>query len=481
MLKENDYLRDYLGVSAWHKAGYTGGRVKIASAEDFASGKPGTHVYDTYFAAKEIAPLAAYTYVPFLHGNGKTDAEVLADAKDNLTDTQVLFSALNCSGFEGVDAMFASLPELSVLWAAGNDSTNSAFTWIEYESVWGVGAVNVGYDTTVNGKPTPTSKIIVTPENYSSESKHVDFCSATIYSESGRLRGTSFATPVLAGMCALVQDFFMDKIGRFLNRQEMYDFLKENCVDVADTGKDSKTGWGFVRLPDPYTVDYRRYDMAKTNTGLVQYAAAQLGRPYWFGTCGQMATREIYEMNKARFPAYYAASDFPKQYGQRVHDCSGLIEGYLMSDGPDSPPVYNGKYDLSANRWLEVAKESGKIATIPELPGVLVHMPNHIGIYIGNGYVIEARGHAYGVVMTKLKDRPWLNWSLCPFIEYEESDDMAKFADIQNHWAKTYIEKCADAGLVNGKTADKFYPDASMTRAEVCAVMARLMDKMGVK
>ena len=57
---------------------------------------------------------------------------------------------------------------------------------------------------------------------------------------------------------------------------------------------------------------------------------------------------------------------------------------------------------------------------MPELPGVLVFSSQHVGVYIGNGYVIEARGHAYGVVKTKLSSRGWKSWGKCPFIEYEE-------------------------------------------------------------
>ena len=67
---------------------------------------------------------------------------------------------------------------------------------------------------------------------------------------------------------------------------------------------------------------------------------------------------------------------------------------------------------------LSVCKEKGKISTIPEIPGVLVFLDGHVGVYIGGGYVIEARGHDYGVVKTKLEDRPWTNWGKCPWITY---------------------------------------------------------------
>ena len=67
--------------------------------------------------------------------------------------------------------------------------------------------------------------------------------------------------------------------------------------------------------------------MAKTASGLVAYCKAQLGKPYWMGTYGNTASAQLYKDNKARLPSYYTANDFPSQYGQRVHDCVGLIKG----------------------------------------------------------------------------------------------------------------------------------------------------------
>ena len=45
-------------------------------------------------------------------------------------------------------------------------------------------------------------------------------------------------------------------------------------------------------------------------------------------------------------------------------------------------------------------------------------MRGHVGVYIGNGEVIEARGHEYGVVKTKLARRPWKRWAYIDEIEY---------------------------------------------------------------
>lgn len=165
----------------------------------------------------------------------------------------------------------------------------------------------------------------------------------------------------------------------------------------------------------------------KTNNDLVEYAKAQLGLPYWYGTFGNIATADLYSYKRNQYPQYYKSwNDFPNQYGKRVHDCVGLIKGYLWSDTATAKPVYNSKQDVSANGMLSVCKEKGKISTMPDVPGVLVFMNGHVGVYIGNGEVIEARGHEYGVVKTKLKSRPWVNWGKCPWITYQ--DETQKFS-----------------------------------------------------
>lgn len=161
--------------------------------------------------------------------------------------------------------------------------------------------------------------------------------------------------------------------------------------------------------------------LAKTNTGLVDYARNQLGRPYWYGTFGNRATESLLYAKKEQYPSHYQDVRMPKyksEIGCRVHDCVGLIKGYLWSEDADSAPDYNEKQDVSANGMLRVCREKGRIHTLPEIPGILVFRSGHVGIYVGGGKVIEARGFSYGVVETQLKERNWQNWGKCPWIEY---------------------------------------------------------------
>ena len=159
----------------------------------------------------------------------------------------------------------------------------------------------------------------------------------------------------------------------------------------------------------------------KNNIGLVEYAKRQLGRPYWYGTFGQLATKALHENRKKAYPKYYTASDFPKQYGKKVHDCIGLVKGYFWTKGADSTDYEYCKVfpDVSADeQYRRSTRKGNTISSLPEVPGVLVFMDGHVGVYIGGGWVIEARGHRFGVVKTRLKDRPWERWAYIDELEY---------------------------------------------------------------
>ena len=161
--------------------------------------------------------------------------------------------------------------------------------------------------------------------------------------------------------------------------------------------------------------------MSKTAKGLVEYARAQLGRPYWWGTFGQTADASLLAAKRKQYPGYYQAADFESQFGQKVHDCVGLIKGYRWCDGPeDGTPAYIGAQDVAVAGLYRQCGAKGDILSMPDEPGVCVFMGNmgHVGVYIGGGRVIEAMGHAYGVVETRLQGRGWAFWGKPDWIDY---------------------------------------------------------------
>ena len=48
--------------------------------------------------------------------------------------------------------------------------------------------------------------------------------------------------------------------------------------------------------------------MSKTNIGLVAYAKAQLGKPYWYGTFGQTGTASLLESKARQYPSFYTSA-----------------------------------------------------------------------------------------------------------------------------------------------------------------------------
>lgn len=167
----------------------------------------------------------------------------------------------------------------------------------------------------------------------------------------------------------------------------------------------------------------------KTNSGLVAYAKEQVGLPYWWGTFGQTSTESLLSAKRKQYPSYYTAGDFGRQLGKRVHDCIGLIKGYLWSETPTSTPKYNSAQDVSAQGMYDKCTRRGNIESFDKVKGRLLFRGSsashivHVGVYAGDGVVYEAKGHAYGVVESKFSSGSWTHWGQCPWITCDTEQD----------------------------------------------------------
>ena len=129
--------------------------------------------------------------------------------------------------------------------------------------------------------------------------------------------------------------------------------------------------------------------MAKTNQGLANFAIGCLGRPYIYGTYGQILTERLLVDRAKTYPSRLGPErvKYAREHylGKRVSDCEGMIKNYLWAETPNDTPMYNASQDLSANGAFEKATVKGKIGTIPEVPGICVRYNGHVGVYIGGG------------------------------------------------------------------------------------------------
>ena len=163
----------------------------------------------------------------------------------------------------------------------------------------------------------------------------------------------------------------------------------------------------------------------KTSEGLVKYAIKQIGMSVWYDTFGQLASESLYNEMISKYSGRYYNPffDYRFHYGLKVHYGIGLIKGYMWSENADDPnPKYcsNGCPNIDIKTMYNSAKLKGRMPFLmPDVPGICVlnYYSDRIGVYVGNGYVIEARGPR-GVKIEELNDSYWTHWCYCPYIEY---------------------------------------------------------------
>ena len=170
----------------------------------------------------------------------------------------------------------------------------------------------------------------------------------------------------------------------------------------------------------------------KNNLDLVKWAkhAQENGWGYVWGSHGNMLDKTELERLESVFGSHVTDyDDFIRHnwIGKRTADCVGLIKGYGWYDTESGKITVgsNGMQDVIADGMFSAATEKGTIDTIPEIPGLAVWHEGHIGIYIGDGEVIEAMGTQYGVVKTQIKNGRWTHWLKVLYIKYiEESEKL---------------------------------------------------------
>ena len=163
----------------------------------------------------------------------------------------------------------------------------------------------------------------------------------------------------------------------------------------------------------------------KNAADLVTYAinAWESGWGYVWGTYGCVLTDSLFAYKLEQYPEVVGNyEDFIRAnwLGGRTTDCVGLIKGYgwLNPETLSIDYATNGMPDIGANQMYYSSSVSGTIDTMPDTPGLAVWHDGHIGVYIGDGYVIEAMGTRYGVVKTELDGRGWTHWLQIPYINY---------------------------------------------------------------
>jgi len=181
---------------------------------------------------------------------------------------------------------------------------------------------------------------------------------------------------------------------------------------------------------------------------------------YVYGAQGEIISPQVLEDLKRKYGSaapngakYYEEERVKKWIGHKAADCSGLVMVIFQALN-----IY--KNDMTANdlmvNTIEIEKDDlseGDLAFKTNVRGQAVH----VGIYIGGGVVVHARGTDYGVVATTDNEFKWSKFGrlVIPIPE--------------RHWAQPYYDYLQENDF---NLSEKRFNDP-ITRGEFFAATAK--------
>ena len=161
---------------------------------------------------------------------------------------------------------------------------------------------------------------------------------------------------------------------------------------------------------------------------------------YIYGTAGRTWTETLQQAwSQPGHKNWEQTKKYGAQWiGRKVCDCSGLLVWALKQLGETI--VHHARYQYTdwcreKGRLVNGCREDGK----PILPGTAVFLKgkedriHHVGVYVGHGICVEAKGTRWGVVTSELS-----HWDYCGELKMVDYTDAA---EIENEPAPEIPER----------------------------------------
>ena len=188
----------------------------------------------------------------------------------------------------------------------------------------------------------------------------------------------------------------------------------------------------------------------RTGKGLAEFAYSKIGTPYFYGAKWNVLTENYMQQMHRLYPdkvtnAYMEKARKKGQLGKKNTDCSGLIYGYRNKN--------LGSYQL-----YSTAKKRMPITEVDKFaPGVVLWKKGHVGVYVGDGWCVEAKGINYGVVMTKVSEQNWQYGLTFDDMEYVYAEKVVGVSKGINPYAEPKITVTSKLNaILKGKKSGEY-------------------------
>ena len=166
------------------------------------------------------------------------------------------------------------------------------------------------------------------------------------------------------------------------------------------------------------------------NQALIKgWALRQVGCPFVYGGTGARCTPEYRQARAAQYPAHAAsisqyclvlrgdqeACTGCKYAGKPCYDCAQLVKSALELVGQRLPSGATSQWRSAGWAWKGPIdpKAARQMCLLfrqddDDPPNTMAH----VGLSLGDGSTVDARGHKAGVVLSKIGDYPWTHYAV---------------------------------------------------------------------
>lgn len=272
-----------------------------------------------------------------------------------------------------------------------------------------------------------------------------------------------------------------------ISKEDPYDVGKKTGHGVGMSQRGAKRmaelGFSYVEILQFYfpgtelaylTEDGGVQPMATTKAAKVkEWALSKKGCGYVWGATGYVLTQSKLDSLKKQYPDYVSQSKNGKWLGKQVFDCAQFTRFAMKEVGIT---LVSG----ASSQWKKTDWEAkGTIDTIPTDKVCLLYRESpsanpmqHTGVYLGDGYVMDARGSNSGVVYSKLSSYGWTHWAI-PKGLYDEDIEIEEEVLPVLYQAKV-VAKSGDTVRMRASASSSASVLKSIRLGEIVDVVAEL-------